>query len=139
MLQPKRSRYRKHHKPVHRCVAKNTNQLRFGEYGIQARAAGRLSARHLEALRRVCTRMCRRQGRIWVCVYPHWVLSRKSAESRMGKGKGAPTIWVVPVPAGGILVELSGMSMDMARAAAHRASYKLPIPTQFITRYGVAG
>lgn len=57
----------------------------------------------------------------------------------MGKGKGAPTIWVVPVPAGGILVELSGMSMDMARAAAHRASYKLPIPTQFITRYGVAG
>ena len=134
MLQPKRSRYRKHHKPVYRCVAKNTTQLRFGDYGIRALSSGRLSARHVEALRRVCTRICRRQGRIWLCVYPHWVVSRKSAESRMGKGKGAVDRWVAVVKPGTVLYEIGNVKPTLAENALISAAKKLPMKCSIIGR-----
>lgn len=139
MLQPQRSRYRKHHKPPYVCPQDNRSILRFGDYGICAVESGRVSARHLEAVRRVCTRMCRRQGRIWLRLYPDWSVSRKSAESRMGKGKGAPSFWISPVRAGAMILELGGMPLETARAAAQSASYKLPMVTRFVTRQGVAG
>jgi large subunit ribosomal protein L16 len=139
MLQPKRTKFRKHHKPSHKSPVGNTTQMVFGEYGIQATQPGCLSARHLEAVRRVCTRVCRRQGRIWLRAYPDWVVTRKSAESRMGKGKGAPAFWVTPVPAGDMILEMSGMPLETARAAARLAGYKLPMATRFVKRSGVAG
>ncbi len=139
MLQPKRTRYRKHHKPPHVSPTNNTSHLCFGDYGIQACVSGRVTARHLEAIRRVCTRVCRRQGKIWIRVFPDWSVTRKSAESRMGKGKGAPSFWVCPVPAGTLLVELSGMPQETARRAAYLAGFKLSIPTRFVTRHGIAG
>ena len=139
MLQPKRTKFRKHHKPSHKSPVGNTTQMVFGEYGIQATQPGCLSARHLEAVRRVCTRVCRRQGKIWIRVFPDWSVTRKSAESRMGKGKGAPSFWVCPVAAGTLLVELSGMPQETARRAAYLAGFKLPITTRFVTRHGIAG
>lgn len=139
MLQPKRTRYRKHHKPSTKSPVSNTSKLVFGDFGIQAIKPGCISARHLEAVRRVCTRLCRRQGKIWLRLYPDWVVTRKSAESRMGKGKGAPAFWVSPVAAGGMILEMSGMSLETAKAAARMANYKLPVATRFVTRPGVAG
>lgn len=139
MLQPKRTKYRKHHKPSTKSPANNKSHIIFGDYGIQAIESGRISARHLEAVRRVCTRLCRRQGRIWLRLYPDCVVTRKSAESRMGKGKGAPAFWVAPVSAGAIILEMSGMSLEIAQAAARMAGYKLPINTRFVTRSGIAG
>lgn len=139
VLQPRRTRYRKHHTPSPRSPASNGAALRFGEYGLQALEGGVLSARHLEAVRRVCARVCRRQGRIWLRLYPDWCVTRKSAESRMGKGKGAPSFWVAPVAPGGMILEMSGMSPDLARQAARLAGYKLPLATRYVTRPGVAG
>jgi large subunit ribosomal protein L16 len=139
MLQPKRTRYRKHHKPSRKSPVNNTLRMVFGDYGIQAMESGCISARHLEAVRRVCTRLCKRQGKIWLRLYPDLVVTRKSAESRMGKGKGAPAFWVAPVSSGGIILEMSGMPFETAKAAARMAKYKLPIQTRFVTRAGIAG
>lgn len=139
MLQPKRTKYRKHHKPSKKSPANNNSHIIFGDYGIQAMESGQISARHLEAVRRVCTRLCRRQGRIWLRLYPDCVVTRKSAESRMGKGKGAPAFWVAPISAGSMILEISGMSVETAQAAARMASYKLPINTRFVSRSGIAG
>jgi large subunit ribosomal protein L16 len=139
MLQPRRTRFRKHHKPPFLSPTNNKVNLVFGDYGIQSTENGRISARHLEAVRRVCARICRRQGRIWIRLYPDWVISQKSAESRMGKGKGAPTFWVAPVKAGGIILEISGMPLETAKYAARMANYKLPVGTKFVTRLGVSG
>lgn len=139
MLQPKRTRYRKHHKPSNKSPANNNSHIIFGDYGIQATESGQITARHLEAVRRVCTRLCKRQGRIWLRLYPDCVVTRKSAESRMGKGKGAPAFWVAPIAAGAIILEMSGMPLEIAQSAARMANYKLPISTRFVTRTGVAG
>nr|QGN73922.1 ribosomal protein L16 [prasinophyte sp. MBIC10622] len=133
MLQPKRSRYRKHQKGRVGGYAMSTD-LSFGLYGIQALEEGRLSARVIEASRRTLTRKFRRTGQVWIRVFPDLAVSSKPAEVRMGKGKGAPSYWAARVKAGQMLFEMDGVSPAIASQAARLVSYKMPFSVRFVYR-----
>jgi large subunit ribosomal protein L16 len=112
----------------------NLTLLHHGRYGLRALEAGRLPAATLEAVRRVLTRTCRRVGKIWICVSPRIAVSRKPAEVRMGKGKGAPALWISRIRRGQLLFELDGMPRPLAKMAITKAAAKLPMATGFVDR-----
>lgn len=134
MLQPKRTKFRKFQKGKIKGILSNTTHLEFGEFGLKSLESGRIPSRTLEAVRRILTRKFKRQGQIWIRVFPDIAISSKPAEVRMGKGKGAPSFWVCRVKKGQILFEMDGISSQLAKQAAHLAYYKLPLKTQFINR-----
>lgn len=134
MLQPKKTKFRKMMKGRMRGKAHRGNDVSFGEYGLQATKAGRLSARQIEAARIAMTRYIKRGGKIWIRVFPDKPITKKPAETRMGKGKGNPEEWVAVVRPGRVLYEMEGVEPSVAREAFRLARHKLPIPTRFVTR-----
>lgn len=136
MLQPKKIRWRKHHKELQRIRGKSPRgaSLNFGQYGLKAMEPGRITARQIEAARITINRHVRRQGRVWIRIFPDLPVSKKPAEVRMGKGKGSPEYWVAAVKAGRILYEMDGIDEEMARGALERAAAKLPIRTKMVVR-----
>jgi large subunit ribosomal protein L16 len=137
MLAPKKVKYRKMQKGRRRGTAYRGSTLAFGVYGLQATSRGWMSARELEAARIALTRHIKRGGRVWIRVFPDKPLTKKPAETRMGKGKGSPEMWVVVVKPGRILFEMEGVAEDVAREAFRLAAQKLSISTQFRSRAGV--
>ena len=133
MLQPKRTKFRKVHKGRNRGLAAGTD-VSFGTFGLKAVGRGRLTARQIEAARRAMTRAVKRQGKIWIRVFPDKPISQKPAEVRMGSGKGNPEFWVAEIQPGKVLYEMDGVSEELAREAFRLAAAKLPISTTFVTR-----
>lgn len=136
MLQPKRTKFRKAFKGRIRGNAKGGTELNFGAYGLKAMEPERITARQIEAARRAITRHMRRQGRLWIRIFPDVPVSKKPAEVRQGKGKGSPEYWAARVRPGRILFELDGIPGPLARAAFERAAEKLPIKTKVVARFG---
>lgn len=136
MLSPKRTKYRKAHKGrIHGHATVGTT-LSFGSFGLKAVQPGRITARQIEASRRVITRHMKRAGRIWIRIFPDVPVSSKPAEVRQGKGKGNPEYWACRVKPGRIMFEVGGVSSDIARQALTLAAAKLPIRARFIARVG---
>jgi large subunit ribosomal protein L16 len=138
MLSPKRTKFRKAHKGRIKGVAKGGFTLNFGGFGLKALEPERVTARQIEAARRAITRAMKRQGRVWIRIFPDVPVSTKPAEVRMGSGKGAPEYWVARVKPGRIMFELDGVSNDIAREALALGAAKLPIKTKIVTRLGAA-
>jgi large subunit ribosomal protein L16 len=136
MLQPKRTKFRKAHKGRIHGDAKGGTSLNFGAYGLKALQPERITARQIEAARRAITRHIKRQGRLWIRIFPDVPVSSKPAEVRMGSGKGAPEFWVARVKPGRILFELDGVDGQTARVAFERAAAKLPIDVKVVARLG---
>ena len=134
MLQPKRTKFRKVHKGRNRGLANNGNKVSFGAFGLKATGRGRMTARQIEAARRAMTRHIKRQGKIWIRVFPDKPITNKPLEVRMGKGKGSVEYWVAEIQPGKVLYEMEGVSEELAREAFNLASRKLPFKTTFVTR-----
>ncbi len=134
MLSPKRVKYRKRQKGRMRGFAHRGSKVSFGDFGLQATECGWLSARQIEAGRIALTRHVKRGGKVWIRVFPDKPLSKKPAETRMGKGKGNPEKWVAVVKPGRVLYELEGVPEEMAREAFRLCGHKLPLATRFVLR-----
>jgi large subunit ribosomal protein L16 len=134
MLMPKRVKYRKQFRGRMRGMAKGGTELVSGEYGLQALEPSWITSRQIEAVRRTVVRQMRRRGKYWIRIFPDKPVTAKPAETRMGKGKGSVDHWVAVVKPGRILFEIAGVPDDVAREALRRASYKLPIRTQIVSR-----
>jgi large subunit ribosomal protein L16 len=134
MLAPKRVKYRKVHKGRMRGRAKGGDQVQFGDYGLQALECGWITDRQVEAARIAINRHVKRGGKLFIRIFPDKPVSKKPAETRMGKGKGAPEFWVAVVRPGRVLYELQGVTEDLARSAFLRAHHKLPIKTRLVKR-----
>ncbi len=134
MLSPKKTKYRKQFKGRIHGSAKGGFSLNFGAYGLKAMEPERVTARQIEAARRAITRQMKRQGRVWIRVFPDLPVSDKPAEVRMGKGKGAVEYWAARVHPGRILFEIDGVAADVARESLRLGAAKLPIRTKVVTR-----
>ena len=134
MLAPKRVKHRKTHKGRMRGKAHRGNKVSFGEFGLQATEASWISNRQIEAARVAMTRHIKRGGKVWIRIFPDKPITRKPAETRMGKGKGNPEQWVALVKPGRVMFELEGVPEEVARRAMELASAKLPIKTRFLVR-----
>ena len=136
MLAPKKVKYRKMQKGRRPGIAWRGCTLAFGDYGLQATERGWLTAREIEAARVALTRYIKRGGRVWTRVFPDKPLTKKPAETRMGKGKGAPEVWVAVIKPGRMLFEMEGVDETVAREAFRLAAHKLSVSTQFRARHG---
>jgi len=136
MLMPKRVKYRKQQRGRMRGKAYRGGDVAFGEYGLMALEPAWVTNRQLEAARVAITRSIKRGGKMWIRVFPDKPVTKKPAETRMGKGKGAPEFWVAVIKPGRVMFELSGVAEPIAREAMLRAAHKLPIKTKFISRLG---
>jgi large subunit ribosomal protein L16 len=136
MLMPKKVKYRRRQKGRMKGKALAGSSVDFGNCGLKALEPGWISNRQIEAARIAITRHTKRGGKLWIRIFPDKPISKKPAETRMGKGKGAPEGWVAVVKPGRILYELQGVPLDLAREAMRLASHKLPIKTKFVTRFG---
>ncbi|MDX2451373.1 50S ribosomal protein L16 [Desulfosarcina sp.] len=134
MLSPKKVKYRKSQKGRMRGVAYRGSDLSFGEFGLQATDCGKISSKQIEAARIAMTRYVKRGGKIWIRIFPDKPFTKKPAEVRMGKGKGAPEGWVAIIRPGRVLYEMTGVSREMAQEALRLAAHKLPIKTRFVER-----
>lgn len=134
MMQPKRTKYRKQMKGRNRGLALNGNKVSFGEYGLKSAEWGRLTARQIEAARRVITRYVKRGGKMWIRVFPDAPVTKKPLEVRMGSGKGNVEYWVAKVQPGKMIYELEGVTEAEAREAFALAAAKLPVKTSFVQR-----
>ncbi|MBI5788844.1 MAG: 50S ribosomal protein L16 [Candidatus Schekmanbacteria bacterium] len=134
MLMPKKTKYRKNQRGRNRGTASRGCTVNFGDFGLQALEAAWITNRQIEAARIAMTRHVKRGGKIWIRVFPDKPVSKKPAETRMGKGKGAPELWVAVVKPGKILYEMDGVTEEVAREALLLASHKLPIKTVFVSR-----
>lgn len=134
MLAPKKVKYRKKQKGRMRGEARVGNRVSFGEYGLQSLGRAWITAQQIEAARIAITRKVKRGGKIWIRIFPDKPVTKKPAESRMGKGKGSPEGWVAVVLPGRILYEIKGVSEELAEEAFRLASHKLPVPTRFVYR-----
>ena len=134
MLQPKRTKFRKQFKGRIHGEAKGGFELNFGAYGLKAAEPDRITARQIEAARRALTRHMKRQGRVWIRVFPDVPVSKKPTEVRMGKGKGAVEFWAAKVNPGRIMFEIDGVGEDIAKEALRLAAMKLPIKCRFVAR-----
>ena len=134
MLQPKRTKYRKMQKGRMKGNAQRGHTLSFGSFGIKALEECWMTSRQIEAARIAATRYMKREGQLWICVFPDKPVTKKPAEVRMGKGKGSPEYFVAVVKPGRVLFELDGVPLDVAREALRLAAQKLPIKTNFIIR-----
>ncbi len=136
MLSPKRTIYRKAFKGRIHGETKGGALLNFGGYGLKAMEPERITARQIESARKAMVRAMKRQGKIWIRIFPDVPVSKKPAEVRMGKGKGTPELWVVRVKPGRIMFELDGVSPEVAKEAFELAAAKLPIRTKMVRRFG---
>jgi large subunit ribosomal protein L16 len=134
MLQPKKVKHRKQMKGRNRGKASRGTNLDFGDYGLQAIACRRITARQIEAARIAMTRYVKRGGKIWIRIFPDKPISKKPAETRMGKGKGNPEEWVALIKPGRMMYEMEGVDEATAREAMRLASHKLPVRTRFVMR-----
>lgn len=135
MLMPKRTRYRKPQRGViNTQTATRGTEIVFGEYGLQVTEPVWIDNRQIEAARRAITRYIRRGGKVWIRIFPDKAITAKPAETRMGKGKGAPDRWVAPVRPGRVVLELAGVRRDVAMEALRLAGHKLPVKTKFVER-----
>ena len=135
MLQPKKTKYRKMHKGRIHGNAKGGFLLNFGAYGLKALESERITSRQIEATRRAITRQMKRQGRVWIRIFPDTPVSKKPTEVRMGKGKGSPEYWAAKVKRGRIMFEIDGVSETLAHEALALGAAKLPVKCKIITRY----
>ncbi|GJL79050.1 MAG: 50S ribosomal protein L16 [Nitrospinaceae bacterium] len=133
MLMPKKVKYRKRHKGRMRGTAYRGGRLSFGSFGLQASECGRITNRQIEAARIAMTRYVKRGGKIWLRIFPDKPVSKKPAETRMGKGKGNPEYWVAVVKPGRVLYEMEGVPEAVAKEAFRLAAHKLPVATRFLT------
>ena len=133
-VMPKRTKYRKMQKGRNRGKATRGNVVNEGEFGLQTLEAGLITANQIEAARIAMTRYIKRGGKVWIKIFPNKPISKKPAETRMGKGKGAVEYWVAPVKPGRILFEIAEVSEEVAREALRLASHRLPVKTKFVTR-----
>ncbi len=134
MLQPKKTKFRRVQKGKMKGLAQRGNQLAFGSFGIKSLQETWLTGRQIEAARVAVTRHMQRQGQIWIRVFPDKPITKKPAEVRMGKGKGAPEAFVAPITPGRILIEADGVPYEVAKEALRLAAQKLPVTTKFIVR-----
>jgi len=134
MLQPKKSKYRRSQKGKMKGNAQRGHQLSFGSFGIKAMEECWLTGRQIESARQAVVRHMKREGQIWIRVFPDKPITKKPAEVRMGKGKGAPEGFVVPITPGRIIIEAEGVPMQVAKEALRLGAQKLPIPTKFVVR-----
>ena len=134
MLQPKRTKFRKQFKGRIHGEAKGGTELNFGHFGLKATEPDRLTARQIEAARRALTRHMKRQGRVWIRIFPDVPVTAKPTEVRMGKGKGSVEYWAARVHPGRIIFEIDGVSEELAREAMRLGAAKLPIRTRFVQR-----
>jgi large subunit ribosomal protein L16 len=132
MLMPKKTKFRKQQRGRRKGIATRGSQISFGRYALQALEPAWITSRQIEAARVAMTRHVRRGGKIWIRIFPDKPVSKKPAETRMGKGKAAPEFWVAVVKPGRILYEMDGVAEDTAREAMRLASHKLPIATRFL-------
>ncbi|MCD8570420.1 MAG: 50S ribosomal protein L16 [Alphaproteobacteria bacterium] len=138
MLSPKKFKYRKQHKGRIHGNAKGGTELNFGAYGLKALTPNRITARQIEAARRAITRHIKRQGKVFIRIFPDVPVSKKPLEVRMGSGKGSPEYWAARVKPGRIMFELEGVPAQLAREAFDLAAMKLPVKTKFVSRVGEA-
>ncbi len=134
MLQPKRTRFRKQQKGRMQAVAQRGHTVAFGSFAIKALEPGWITGRQIEACRIAVTRAMKREGQVWIRIFPDKPITRKPAEVRMGKGKGSPEYWVAPVKAGTILIESDGVPLELAQESLRLAAQKLPIRVKFVVR-----
>ena len=134
MLQPKKTKFRRQFKGRIHGVAKGGTDLNFGQFGLKCLEPERVNAREIEAARRAITREMKRQGRVWIRIFPDVPVSKKPTEVRMGKGKGAVEFWAARVKPGRIMFEIDGVSEEIAREALRLGAAKLPISTKVVTR-----
>jgi large subunit ribosomal protein L16 len=134
MLQPKKSKFRRQQKGRMKGYAQRGNQLSFGSFGIKSMEQAWITSRQIEAARQAVTRYMKREGQIWIRIFPDKPITKKPAEVRMGKGKGAPEGYVAPITPGRILIEADGVPVAIAREALRLAAQKLPVLTKFIVR-----
>jgi large subunit ribosomal protein L16 len=134
MLSPKKVKFRKQQKGRMRGMAYRGSDLNFGEYGLQALECGFVTAKQIEAARIAMTRHVKRGGKMWIRIFPDKPVTKKPAEVRMGKGKGAPEGWVAVIRPGRVLYEMQGVPVELAREAFRLAAHKLPIKTRFVVR-----
>jgi large subunit ribosomal protein L16 len=137
MLMPKKVKFRKQMRGRMKGMAMRGNKLSFGDFGLQALTPGWLTSRQIEAARIAITRHVKRGGKVWIRIFPHKPITKKPAETRMGKGKGSPEAWVAVVKPGRVLYELEGVTESVAREAMRLASHKLPIKTKILVRESV--
>ena len=138
-VMPKRTKYRKMQKGRNRGKATRGNVVNEGQYGLQTLEAGLITANQIEAARVALTRYIKRGGKVWIKIFPNKPITKKPAETRMGKGKGAPEYWVAPVKPGRVMFEIAGVSEEVAREALRLASHKLPVKTKFLVRENEVG
>ena len=138
MLAPKRVKFRKQHRGRRSGLAVRGSTLAFGEYGLKALEAAWITNRQIEAARRAITHNIKRGGKVWIRIFPDKPITKKPAETRMGKGKGAPEGWVAVVKPGRVLCEMEGVTEATAKEAMRLAAHKLPIATRFVSRTMVA-
>ena len=138
-VMPKRTKYRKMQKGRNRGKATRGTVVNEGQYGLQALEAGLITANQIEAARVALTRYIKRGGKVWIKLFPNKPITKKPAETRMGKGKGAVEYWVAPVKPGRVMFEIAGVSEEVAREALRLASHKLPVKTKFLTRENEVG
>ncbi|MDP3899508.1 MAG: 50S ribosomal protein L16 [bacterium] len=134
MLAPKKTKFRKHHQIKPSGTATRGTEISFGSYGLKALESRWITARQIEAARRVITRSISRGGKMWIRIFPDIVVTKKGGEIPMGKGKGAPDYFVAPIKKGKIIFELEGVKEDAAKKAMELAAYKLPIKAKFVKK-----
>ena len=138
-LLPKRTKFRKQQKGRNRGYATRGNVVNEGEYGLQATTAGWIKSNQIEAARVAMTRFIKRGGKVWIKIFPDKPVTKKPAETRMGKGKGAPEYWVAVVKPGRVMFEIEGVTKEVAREALRLAAQKLPVQTKFVRRESEVG
>ncbi len=134
MLMPRRVKYRKQQRGRRKGLAYRGSSVSFGDFGLKALEAGWITSRQIEAARVAIMRTVKRGGKLWIRIFPDKPITKKPAETRMGKGKGAPEGWVAVVKPGRVIFEMEGISQEVAEEAFRKASHKLPIKTKFVTR-----
>lgn len=134
MLQPKRTKYRKKQKGRVKGIAQRGHTIAFGSFGLKSLEPGWITSRQIEAARIAMTRAMKRQGQVWIRIFPDKPVTKKPAEVRMGKGKGAPEYWVAVVKPGTIMFETGGIPLELAQEAMRLAAQKLPVKTKFVVR-----
>ncbi|MDN5205151.1 50S ribosomal protein L16 [Fulvivirgaceae bacterium BMA10] len=139
MLQPKRTKFRRKQKGRVKGLAQRGHTLAFGTFGIKSLEAGWITSRQIEAARIAVTRSMKRQGQVWIRIFPDKPITKKPAEVRMGKGKGAPEYWVAVVKPGTILFEVTGLDKAPSQEALRLAAQKLPVKTKFVVRRDYVG
>lgn len=134
MLMPKRTKYRKSHRGRRQGLSKGNQEVHFGQYGLKSLENAWITNRQIESARVAMTRYIKRQGKVWINLFPHMPVTKKPAETRMGSGKGSPESWVAVVKPGKVMFELSGVPEETAREAMRLAAMKLPVKCKFVTR-----